>query len=177
MTIRILLVDDEHNVCNAITRLLRQDWRDNALIEAHHRGASALQRAAQEQFDAVVSDYRMPEMDGIEFLTKFRTIQPHTARIILSGTTDFDMLMTAINETEILRFIIKPWDDQELQKAVRLAVETTAQSRNNAGIVSSASGSEPDNPQNAELKRMESLEPGITKVHWGPNGEVLMDEE
>ena len=178
MTIRILLVDDEANVVNAIARTLKRDWHNNAMIETHTHAARALARAAQDQFDAVISDYRMPEMDGIDFLTRFRALQPLTARIILSGNTDFDVLMTAINEAGILRFISKPWDDDELLRATRLAVDTTAANRESQRLAEAhAKGDAPPSGQQAEMQRLEALEPGITKVRWGPNGEVLLEDD
>jgi two-component system probable response regulator PhcQ len=176
--VRILLVDDERNVLAALSRILRHDWGEQALIETHNNPLHAIDQVKSRQYDAVMSDYRMPEMDGIALLTKIRELQPTTARIILSASTDFDVLMVAINEVGIARFLSKPWDDSEVVRAVRDAVELTRQARDLARL----NGEFDDDTETvvrakAELNRLEKLEPGITQVRWGPNGEVLLDDE
>lgn len=176
--IRIMLIDDERNVLSALSRILRHDWGDQALIEMHSNPRHAIEQVQERQYDVFVSDYRMPEMDGIALLTKLRELQPTTARIILSASTDFDVLMVAINEVGISRFLAKPWDDDEVVKAVREAVEITSKARELARF----NGESSDNAEatiraRVELTRLEKLEPGITQVRWGPNGEVLLDDE
>jgi two-component system, probable response regulator PhcQ len=175
---RILLVDDERNVLSALSRILRHDWGDQALIETHHNPLHALEQVRTRQYDVVMSDYRMPEMDGIALLTAVRELQPTTARVILSGITDFDVLMVAINEVGISRFLAKPWDDAEVVKAVRDAVEVTRKARELAKLDGElVCDPEADLRAQAELNRLEKLEPGITQVRWGPNGEVLLDDK
>jgi two-component system probable response regulator PhcQ len=176
--VRILLVDDERNVLAALSRILRHDWGDEALIELHNNPVHAIEQAKLHQYDAVMSDYRMPEMDGIALLTRIRELQPTTARIILSASTDFDVLMVAINDVGISRFLSKPWDDAEVVKAVRDAVDLTRRARDVARLNGEfEDGAESKARSTAELSRLEKLEPGITQVRWGPNGEVLLDDE
>src|SRR5512143_3151594 len=116
---RILLVDDEQNVLNALQRELQRDYA----IEAFSDPDAALQRSRQMRFDLVISDYKMPQMSGIEFLRQFGKLQPEAARLILSGQADFNALIGTINETHIHRFLDKPWNSIEL--AITLA-ETLA---------------------------------------------------
>lgn len=116
---RILLVDDEQNVLNALRRELDEIYE----IEAFNNPLDALQRSQDVLFDLVISDYKMPEMNGIEFLKQFARLQPDTARIILSGQADADVLVNAINETHVYRFINKPWDKFELAAEVSKALE------------------------------------------------------
>jgi YesN/AraC family two-component response regulator len=176
--VRILLVDDERNVLAALSRILRQDWGKDALIETHHNPLHAIEQAAGHQYDAVISDYRMPEMDGIALLTRIRELQPMTSRIILSASTDFDVLMVAVNEVGISRFLAKPWDDAEVVAAVRDAVQRTRKARDIALLDGDpAEVTDATVRSQAELSRLEKLEPGITQVRWGPNGEVLLDDE
>ena len=106
----ILLVDDEQNVLNALQRELKGEYG----IEAFSNPADALRRCRETSFDLVIADYRMPDMNGVEFLKQFCKIQPDAARLILSGQADTDALVSAINETHIYRFISKPWDKLEL---------------------------------------------------------------
>lgn len=112
---RILLVDDEQNVLNA----LRRELEDEYDIETFSNPAMALQRCHETRFDLVIADYQMPEMSGIQFLKQFGKLQPDATRIILSGHADTGVLLNAINETHIYRFIDKPWGQAEL--AVTLA--------------------------------------------------------
>lgn len=178
---RILLVDDEPNILSALRRLFANPLPGGGklTVESFSSPREALGRAAEgAAFDAVISDYRMPEMNGVDFLNAFQAIQPNAVRLILSGYTDFEALLGAINQAHIYRFIAKPWHDAELRTALeqalahhdlllenqRLADEVRAQ----RGVISR---------QEMELRRLEAESPGITKVNWGPNGEVLLDWE
>lgn len=116
---RILLVDDEPNVLNALRRELRHDYD----VETFSNPSDALLRSNEVAFDLVISDYQMPDMNGIQFLKQFGEIQPDAARLILSGQADMDALITAINETHIYRFIAKPWDTRELQSCIAQALD------------------------------------------------------
>lgn len=107
---RILLVDDEQNVLNALKRELKDVYE----IETYTNPAEALRRCGEVSFDLVISDYQMPEMNGIEFLKQFGKLQPDASRLILSGQADSGVLANAINETHIYRFIDKPWDGAAL---------------------------------------------------------------
>jgi DNA-binding NtrC family response regulator len=112
---KILLVDDEQNVLNALRRELQQDYS----IEAFNNPHAALQRGKDTPFDLVIADYKMPEMNGIEFLKQFGQQRPDAVRLMLSGQADFNALIDSINETHIYRFMEKPWDKTEL--AITLA--------------------------------------------------------
>lgn len=116
---RILLVDDEEGVLNALQHELRGKYE----IETFSSPMAALQRCREVKFDLVISDYLMPELKGIQFLRQFAEIQPDAARMILSGHADIDGLLGAINETHIYRFIAKPWDTSELKIAITQALD------------------------------------------------------
>ncbi|MEW5887640.1 MAG: response regulator [Pseudomonadota bacterium] len=178
---QLLLVDDEPNVLKALERQLRAVDRGTEQpyrIESYTSPAAALERAGEQAFDLVISDYRMPHMDGVSFLAKFRALQPYAARLILSGHTDSPALLGAINSAGVMRFLCKPWEHAELVLAVenalleralllenlRLADEVRVQQ----GIISR---------QEAELRRLEAESPGITRVNWGPDGSILIDPD
>ena len=115
---RILLVDDDKNNLSAMARVLRQlDEVDE--VERFESAEEALARAAEVTFDLVISDYRMPQMDGARFLEAFRALQPHAYRIIVSGFADMELFQSAINRAQIHRFIEKPSDGFLLAKAVQ----------------------------------------------------------
>ena len=126
---KILLVDDEAHVLAALHRILKRDWRDEANIETFNDPHLALLRCQEILFDAVISDYRMPGMNGVQFLKMVRKLQPDVTRVVLSASTDFSVLMDAINEAHVSRFIAKPWQEIDVCKAVREAVANTAVAR------------------------------------------------
>ncbi len=107
---RVLIVDDETNVLNALRRELQEAYQ----LETYSSPAEALERCRREAFDLVIVDYKMPGMDGIQFLREFDKLLPDAARVVLSGEADFDAVVGSINEMHIYRFIAKPWDKTEL---------------------------------------------------------------
>lgn len=127
-TRRILIVDDEPGIVAAVQRELRQvdSGPFRYQFEAYTDPLQALERARVQPFDAVISDYRMPGMDGLTLLKALAKLQPDCARIVLSGQTDLAALVRMINETHIYRFIPKPWQDITLQTAVAQALEYSA---------------------------------------------------
>jgi response regulator RpfG family c-di-GMP phosphodiesterase len=116
---KILLVDDEQNVLNALQRELKDLYE----IKAFDSPVAALEHSRNMQFDLVIADYKMPEMNGIEFLKQFGQIQPDASRVVLSGEADLDMLIRMINETHIYRFLTKPWKRDELLSSIQQALD------------------------------------------------------
>lgn len=176
--IRILLVDDEPNVLSALQRALRSRWTLGTLtVEPHTSPLAALDALLERPADVVVSDYRMPELDGVELLRRVRELQPYTGRVLLSGSTDFSYLLSAVNLAGVTRVLIKPWIDEELVDALRHAVELRRLQMENAeladqvrvqrGLISA---------QQAELNRLENQWPGITRFKPGEDGGVLIAE-
>ncbi len=179
---RIMLVDDEENVLRALRRALHVPTvSEDAfyIVEMFTSPQQALARAAEGMlFDIVISDYRMPGMDGVAFLKAFREIQPDAVRFILSGYADLSGLIGAINEARIHRFIAKPWDDYALLADIQQALEFKAlqienrlladQVREQQGLISR---------QELELARLEAETPGITKVRRREDGGILLDDD
>lgn len=115
---RVLIVDDEANVLNALRRELRGEYQ----IETFDSPVAALEACRAGAFDLVIADYKMPEMNGIEFLKRFGKLQPDAVRLILSGQADFEALVGSINEVHIYRFIEKPWDQTGLAATLAQAL-------------------------------------------------------
>ena len=136
--LRIMPVDDESNVTRAQKRTL---WRslhgENCGIEAFDDPRLAL----------AIADYRMPPMDGVEFLERLRVMQPDAVRLVLSASSDVEALLA--------------YDERAANR--RLAEDAAARE---AAMT----------PEEIEHRRLEAEEPGITEVRWGPAGEVLLDE-
>jgi two-component system probable response regulator PhcQ len=120
---RVLLVDDEPNILNALRRCLaaidvRQIGGESLLFETFTSPEAAIERGGEQDFDLVVSDYRMPSMSGVTFLSRLMEIQPATPRMIISGFADRSAIIAAVNEVHLTRFFEKPWNDDELRRAV-----------------------------------------------------------
>lgn len=107
----ILIVDDEENILNSLGRLL-DDL--GCTVFFADTGMKGLEIINDKGIHLVISDYRMPGMDGIKFLDEVKKISPETIRIMLTGYADVDLAIKAINDGEVYRFITKPWNNIEL---------------------------------------------------------------
>ncbi len=116
----LLLVDDEPAVRSALRRLLRPLGHRILLAES---GAAAIEILENEGVDLVMSDMRMPQMDGAQLLQIVRQRWPEAMRLLLTGYADISSTIAAINQGEIHRYIAKPWDDQDLMLSLREALD------------------------------------------------------
>jgi putative nucleotidyltransferase with HDIG domain len=116
----VLFVDDEVNILRAVQRLLRNE---PCRVLTASRGAEALELLAGEPAQVVVSDQRMPEMNGVELLLAIRDRHPDAVRMMLTGYTEMNVAVEAINHGEIYRLITKPWNDEELKATLRQAFD------------------------------------------------------
>jgi response regulator RpfG family c-di-GMP phosphodiesterase len=177
----LLIVDDEPNVLSALRRLCQNSAIPPALpdpsVTTFTSPLAALAHIADHKVDLVISDYRMPDMDGAVFLTRVKEIQPDAARIILSACTDMDGIIRAINHAGIFRFVSKPWSDHDLKAAI---IEVLAhrnlllENRRLADELRSQRGT--ISRQQLELERLEMESPGITRVRWSDDGGVLLQD-
>lgn len=164
---RILLVDDEPNILAALRRCLASidvdDLDGEALkVEAFTSPEQALERSEEQEFDLVISDYRMPSMDGVEFLSALMEVQPSMPRMICSGYADRDAIIAAVNEVQLARFIGKPWTDEELAGAVvSLLRPENARAQRQAGALRHA-------------RNLEKACPGITLVEQDDDGAIVL---
>ena len=116
----ILFVDDEEKVLKSIVRHFLDEDYEIYTAPSGKEGLALLERISAE---VVVSDFRMPEMNGGEFLREVSQRWPDTVRIVLSGYADISAVITAINEGAIFKFISKPWQEHELKDAVKEGLE------------------------------------------------------
>lgn len=116
----VLLVDDEESILNSLRRLLRGQPYDVVLATS---GAQALEIMATRPIDLVMSDARMPGMDGATLLAEVHRRYPATGRILLTGYADLTTIIKAINDGQIHRYISKPWNDEELQLVLQQTLE------------------------------------------------------
>ena len=116
----VLLVDDEESILNSLRRLLRGQPYDVVLATS---GAQALEIMATRPIDLVMSDARMPGMDGATLLAEVHRLYPATSRILLTGYADLTTIIKAINDGQIHRYISKPWNDEELQLVLQQTLD------------------------------------------------------
>lgn len=141
----ILFVDDEANILASLRRQMRgQGYR----ILTATSGAEGLDILAQENIDLVISDMRMPQMDGAAFLEQVATGWPDTVRILLTGYADIDSTIAAINKGNIYRYVAKPWEENDLKLAIRRALERQQLERETRRL------HELTSRQNEELKQL-----------------------
>jgi DNA-binding NtrC family response regulator len=116
----ILVVDDELPVRLALTRTLGEA---GYTVVGTHSGHEALDLLRKHPVDLIISDHYMPEMSGIDLLKLVRVRHPHVVRIILTGDKDPELALRSINESEVYRFIRKPWDNADLRTIMHFAFE------------------------------------------------------
>lgn len=117
----ILCVDDEVNILSAMRRLFRPAGYRVLIAESGEEGLEEIQ-ACQGEINLVISDMRMPTMDGATFLTEVYKRYPKIIRILLTGYSDMDSTVNAINEAHIYRYVSKPWNEDELLHTVKSAL-------------------------------------------------------
>lgn len=111
---RVLCVDDEPNILRSLTWLLQKEFE----VSTAPSGQEGLALVKLNDFDVVISDQRMPGMMGSEFLREVRKLSPRTMRILLTGYSDLQAILRSVNDSEVFRFINKPWKINELQVVV-----------------------------------------------------------
>ena len=116
----VLCVDDEENILRALKRVLRKE--DYNLLTAGS-GEEGLKILTENTVQLVLSDQRMPEMNGTDFFAEIKDIYPDTIRIILSGYTEISSITESINKGHIYKFFLKPWNDENLKLEISKALE------------------------------------------------------
>jgi two-component system sensor histidine kinase/response regulator len=128
----ILYVDDDQENLRTFRRLFRKQY-NILLAESGEEGLQLLHE--HSPIPVIITDQRMPEMTGIEFLEKTKEISPNSIRIIITGFTDVQALIDAINTGRVYRYITKPWDEQELYVTLKRAIESYELQINNAQLL------------------------------------------
>jgi len=146
----VLCVDDEENILHSLKRLLRKEGY--RLLTATS-GAEGLKKLQGNSVHLVMSDQRMPEMSGTEFLAEVKENYPDTIRIVLTGYTEVDSITASINKGHIYKFILKPWNDQNLKLEIKQGLDQYALVQSNKRLHGRVL------QQNEELKKInENLE-------------------
>ncbi|MFA6901052.1 MAG: HD domain-containing phosphohydrolase [Desulfurivibrionaceae bacterium] len=142
---KLLFVDDEENILRSLQRLFMDEEVEVFTASSGPKGLEILAREAG--IGVIVSDQRMPEMTGVDFLEKSKAVSPHAIRVLLTGYADVNAAIDAINRGDIFRYLNKPWNDDELVRTVTSALQMyrlLSENKRLAAIVKK---------QNAELKK------------------------
>jgi response regulator RpfG family c-di-GMP phosphodiesterase/tRNA A-37 threonylcarbamoyl transferase component Bud32 len=115
---RLLIIDDEERILTA----LKSRFKDRYHVFTTTDSARALDFLTRHLMHVIISDQRMPSMQGVELLRRSREVSPHSVRILLTGYSDLAAIVGSINEGEVYRFVSKPWDNDQLQRIVAEAV-------------------------------------------------------
>ncbi len=127
----LLIIDDEPNVCDSVHDLLRREFR---VLKANN-ATDGCRLMQEEEVHIVMSDQRMPQITGVELLTKIKLRHPHAIRMLFTGFADLESIIAAINQGHVYQFLKKPWQPEDLVAAVREAavefdrLEAVAQER------------------------------------------------
>jgi DNA-binding NtrC family response regulator len=119
MPYKIMIVDDEAANLRLLERLFRTDYT----VITSESGAEALQLLEQHDVALLITDQRMPGMTGVELVQRTAPLRPHMVRIILTGYTDVESLVEAINGGHVYKYVTKPWNNDELRLTVSRALE------------------------------------------------------
>lgn len=167
MSDTILLVDDEPHVLKALNRCLLDEGYE---IITATGGEEALGIAQARPFKVVISDERMPGMCGSEFLSLMHLRHPQTVRMLLTGHASIEAAMKAVNQGNIYRFLVKPWDDVELRLAVHTAIEKHNLEMENRRLLAIV------RTQGQQLVDCEKRHPGTTRVGRSADGSYRLPE-
>lgn len=165
---KILIVDDEENILNALSRLFR---REDYQIFTADSGEEGLNVLDQNKVDLIISDLKMPSMNGIEFFARAKEKNPDALRIMLTGHADLKSVLDAIDRGEVYRFLLKPWNNEELKVAVKQALEFYQVQKENKTLVRTVK------KQNELLNKLEMEHPGIAEVRMDEDGSILLEAD
>lgn len=164
----ILIVDDEEMILKSICRVLRNESYRILTANNAKKGLAMLQ---DHDVHLIISDHKMPGMNGIDFLKRIKREYPQILTIMLTGNAEIEIAMNAINEAGVYKFILKPWDDNYLKVTIRRALETLELINERNSLL------EQVKTQDTLLQSLEKQYPGISKVERDKNGYIVLDPD
>lgn len=163
----ILVVDDEPSVRRALHRLFAREQYQ--VLEAGGV-QEAIKTMGSARVDLVITDYSMPDGTGLDLLLKLKMSHPHVVRMIITGKADLHAVVSSINEGHVYRFLLKPWDNEELCLSVRLALEQAKLLSDNRRLVGRLQ------EQEDMLRDLAKQHPGIMMVERDADGAIVLDD-
>lgn len=168
---KILIVDDEESILQSISRCIGENYYVDYFLSP----VAALASVKHTAYDLVISDQRMPGIEGIELLARIKKIQPHCIAMILSGLQDSKTLLKAINQAHIYHYLCKPWNNEDFLALIEQALDFGAQQAENERLADKARvNSGCMTKHRAYLRDLETKYPGITKVARDENGAIII---
>lgn len=164
----ILIVDDEPCILKALQRALKAEGHNVTAVADPEAALAAVQ---DDAYDLILSDYRMPGMDGVTLLKAMKERQPDAIRLILTGQADLRAVISAINDAEIYRFLTKPWDTYDLRITIKQALfhhDLLVENRRLADQV---------RRQQETIESLEARHPGIAHVKRAADGAIVIEED
>lgn len=173
---KILLVDDDENILHALKRQLKK--MPDLEVTTSSDPIAALELVQETAFDIILSDYRMPEMDGVDFLFLTKSYRPDAMRLILSGQADYLGLFGAINKAEVYRFITKPAPQEEVQQAITQALSHYDMQQENKRLSDQVRAQQEElNNRERVLMKFTEEHPELAKVNWTDDGAIYLSED
>lgn len=171
----IALIDDEPEILNALVRLFRhRDW----LVLTCSDARTAHAELTHHHLDLIISDYRMPGVDGVTLLNQFKQSHPDALRLVLSGQADLEGVLNAVNDSEVYRFILKPWSNEDLLVTLDNALRYKQMALENRRLAETVRRQQRElEQQKKELERLESEAPGITQVERDKDGFIILSHD
>jgi DNA-binding NtrC family response regulator len=167
-TRKLLIVDDELEVLNILRDVFMHEGYE---IETATSGQEALRKMEVFPAEIVLSDYMMPGMDGIELLKKIKQCYPHIIPILLTGRGDLTVSLKAINQGEIFRLLLKPWDNEELKMTIHTSLQYYDLILENEKLAKTVKR------QDFLLEEIEKKYPGITEINKEEDGRISIEDE
>ena len=164
---KIMIVDDEVNVINSLTRSLRREGYE---LISFTNAEQALKYLDHNTVDIIISDHRMPDITGIEFLIRVRKKYKDIIRILLTGYADMEVAIKAVNEGKLYRFLTKPWKDEELKVILKNALQLRGLLVRNKQLLKKV------RHQEDHIHSLESRHPGISRVERDETGAIIIDD-
>ncbi|MGM0597284.1 MAG: response regulator [Myxococcota bacterium] len=144
---KILLVDDEKPILGVLKRVFfDKPWETYTASDPEE----ALQMVRENDFAVIISDFKMPKMNGLEFLTKARAVSPDSVMMVFSGYAESEAISKAIDKGTLFRFIPKPWNNTELYGIIIQALEHYELAKKNKELVKTVK------KQTREIARLKS---------------------
>ncbi len=165
---KVLIVDDEENILHALTRLFRKEKYEILTAKSGEEGLEILD---SHDIDLIISDLKMPIMNGVEFLAQAKERNPDALRIMLTGQADIKAMLDAIDQGEVYRFLLKPWNDDELRITIKQALEFYYVQKENKSLIRTVKR------QDRILDELEKEHPGISSVRKDPEGAIVLSVE
>jgi DNA-binding NtrC family response regulator len=175
----LLLVDDEERILRSLRMLFFGGYQVRMATDPHE----ALRILRDEKVHVIVSDQRMPVMNGSELLRQAREISPATMRILLTGYSDLEASIASVNEGEVFRYLMKPWDAEQVKKVVAEAAaiaEVSFAVQQNTGVAADTAGAKPrvlvmDNDEATARTVHETLSDRC-EIIWAADAQHAMEE-